>query len=123
MIVGLGTDIVDLKRIEAVLKRFGERFLQRICAPCELAAAVAPGAAFTGGRFAAKEAAVKALGTGFAHGILPAQISILNAESGQPRLVFSDAALAAATALGARRWHVSISHERRFALATVILED
>lgn len=123
MIVGLGTDITDLRRLERILARFDHRFLRRILSPEELASCASFAASHIGGRFAAKEACAKALGTGFRDGIGPAQIGVLTAASGRPALRLSGAALARARKIGAGRWHVSISHEREYAIAVVILED
>lgn len=123
MIIGLGTDIVDLARIRAIHARYGRRFLQRILTPEELAGMPAASAAFIGSRFAAKEAAAKALGTGFSQGVRPALLEVKKAAGGQPLLVLHGAALARACALGMRRAHLSLSHERNLAIATVILED
>lgn len=75
------------------------------------------------GRFAAKEAGAKALGTGFADGIAPAMLEVFNLRTGAPELFFRDAALARASLLGADKWRLSISHEKYCAAAVVILED
>lgn len=123
MIIGLGTDIVDIERIRAIHARFGERFYRRILSPRELAEMPPTSAAFIGSRFAAKEAASKALGTGFSRGILPTLLEVKKVASGQPLLILHGAALARACELGMRRAHLSLSHERNLAIATVILED
>lgn len=127
MIVGMGTDIVEIGRIRAGLDRFGRRYAARILSPAELAL-LAPGdglpaASRLAGRFAAKEAAVKALGTGFSNGICLHDVEILADALGKPRLVFAARAEARRQELGARRSHISISHERQYAVAMVILED
>lgn len=127
MIVGMGTDIVEIDRIRAGLERFGRRYAARILTPAEREL-LAPGdglphASRLAGRFAAKEAAVKALGTGFSGGISPQDVEVLADALGRPRLVFFAGAEARRLELGARRSHVSISHERHHAVATVILED
>ncbi|WP_298066394.1 holo-[acyl-carrier-protein] synthase [uncultured Mailhella sp.] len=125
MIVGIGFDLTSLARVRSALERFGERFLHRILTPEELAALPSLEAAvtYTAGRFAAKEAAVKALGTGFSQGVFFQDVEILSLPSGRPELNFHGAALDAARKLGAVRWHVSISHERDHAGAVVILES
>ncbi len=123
MIVGFGTDIADIERLTAIYNRYGLSFLRKILTPAELE--VGGGRhllSYTAGRFAAKEATVKALGTGFALGIGLRHIEVLNNESGAPFLALKEAALKRAHALGARKFFVSISHERRYAIATVILE-
>lgn len=121
MIVGLGTDVVGIPRVAALLARHRRRFLARWFDDREL-----PGdapAERVAGRWAAKEAAAKALGTGFAHGIVPSQIAVLADAAGAPSLHLAGAALARAQALGARRCHVSLSHADGVAVATVILES
>ncbi|WP_296305252.1 holo-ACP synthase [uncultured Desulfovibrio sp.] len=126
MVVGMGTDIVEVDRVAAGLERFGRRYAARILSPAELAL-LAPGgglpsAARLAGRFAAKEAAVKALGTGFSAGIGLHDVEILADAGGGPRLCLSGQAGARRQRLGARSLHVSISHERHYAVAVVILE-
>jgi holo-[acyl-carrier protein] synthase len=121
-----GVDIVELDRIEAVLRRFGQRFLDRVYTPQELAycqGKVAPLAA----RFAAKEAASKALGTGLAFladshrtGVGPRQIEVLPAAGDRPTLVLTGAALAQAERLGLRGWSLSLSHSHTVAIAFVV---
>lgn len=123
MIVGLGIDLTELERIRAAHARFGRRFLEKFLAPGELA--VLPGEprpSLLAGRFAAKEAAVKALGTGFSGGIGPCEIEVTAAPSGAPGLVFHGKARQRAEQLGARKAHLSISHERSHAVAVVVLE-
>lgn len=121
MIVGLGTDVVGVGRMERMLARHRHRFLERWFDPRELPAATS--AERIAARWAAKEAAAKALGTGFADGIVPSQIAILPLPSGAPSLTLSGAALARARTLGATRLHVSLSHADGVAVATVILES
>lgn len=121
MIVGLGTDVVGIARVEGLLARHRERFLARWFDPRELPADAS--AERVAARWAAKEAAAKALGTGFAEGIVPSQIAVLSQPSGAPALHLSGAALARAQALGATRFHVSLSHADGTAVATVILES
>lgn len=125
MIVGLGTDVVGIPRIREVLSRHPRRFLERWFDPRESAhiAAVADGAERAAGRWAAKEAAAKALGTGFADGVVPTQIAVVPGPGGAPRLDLAGAALARAQGLGATRWHVSLSHADGVAVAVVILES
>lgn len=126
MMVGMGTDIVEVERISAGLDRFGRRYAARILSPAELAL-LAPGgglpsAARLAGRFAAKEAAVKALGTGFSAGIGLHDVEILADAAGRPCLSLAAQAGVRQRQLGARFLHVSISHERHYAVAVVILE-
>ena len=123
MIVGLGIDIAELARIEAAHARFGHRFLAKFLAPAELAALTPqPRTSFLAGRFAAKEAAAKALGTGFSQGVGPCQIEVVPHPSGATGLIFHDAAASRAAELGMRAAHLSISHERSHAVAVVVLE-
>lgn len=122
MILGTGIDIVELQRINRIWQRFGERFIRRICGEVE-ARPRRDMVAFLAGRFAAREAAVKALGTGFSEGIASSMINVRNLASGAPGLIFSGRALERANRLGVRHVHLSISHERAFAVAIVILEN
>ncbi|HJD97210.1 holo-[acyl-carrier-protein] synthase [Mailhella massiliensis] len=126
MIQGTGFDLTALPRIQNLLETYGERFLSRLLTPREraaLPAAPAARTAFVAGRFAAKEAAVKALGTGFAHGIGMQEVEILTLPSGKPELRLYGAALARAESMGVRTAHISLSHERDMAGAVVILES
>lgn len=122
MILGLGIDLVEIGRIARILDKFGGRFLQKILTRTELNLLPPQNAVYVAGRFAAKEAAVKALGTGFALGITPSQIEITNNSVGKPELAFKDEALRRAETLGVKKTHISISHERACAVALVILE-
>ena len=122
MIRGLGIDVVELERIEAALARFDDRFLKRILTPAERAALPTLHLPRVAGLFAAKEAAAKALGTGFAHGVTLHTLEILSDAAGRPALTLTGQALTRAAALGATSWHVSITHSRTTAAAVVILE-
>jgi len=124
MIYGVGTDIVEIARIERVLARYGLRFAERILCPPELARfrAHRKPVAYLAKRFAAKEAFTKALGTGIHapanwHGVW-----VVNLRSGQPKLEVTPALAALLERRGVGRCHVSLSDEREFASATVILE-
>ena len=123
MILGIGIDIVELERIAHVYDRFGKVFLKKLLAPVEFTQMPERIIPWLGGRFAAKEAASKALGTGFSQGITLCDLEILTLPSGRPQISFLACARAKADALGVRHAHISISHERRFAVAEVILED
>ena len=120
MIVGLGIDVVGIERMAQLLARHQDRFLARWFDPRELPSATS--AERIAARWAAKEAAAKALGTGFAGGVVPSQIAILALPSGAPALVLSGAALTRAGLLGATSYHVSLSHADGTAAAVVILE-
>lgn len=123
MIVGLGIDLADLDRIDRIYRKYGDHFLKRILAPEELAGMPKNAPSYLAGRFAGKEAAAKALGTGFSNGITPAMLMIINDASGKPSLVLQERARMQAMEIGARRFHISLSHERNYAVAIVILED
>jgi len=120
VIVGLGIDVVGVERMARLLARHQDRFLSRWFDPRERSAATS--AERVAARWAAKEAAAKALGTGFADGIVPSHIAILVLPSGAPSLHLAGPALARAQTLGATRFHVSLSHADGVAVATVILE-
>lgn len=123
MIIGLGTDIVDMERVRRIAERFGDRFAGHILHPEELETwRENPRDTFLAGRFAAKEAVVKALGTGFSQGIRLADILVRKGADGEPILKLSGAAGEAAQAQGVTALHLSISHDRHSALAVVILE-
>jgi len=98
LILGLGSDICDIRRIERVLERHGERFLLRVFTPVERARAerrtekLRPGTYAK--RFAAKEACAKALGTGFKRGVFHSDIGVVNLASGQPTLRLTGGAAA-----------------------------
>ncbi|NDY42222.1 holo-ACP synthase [Dissulfurirhabdus thermomarina] len=124
MIVGLGVDIVEIDRIARAVDRWGERFLGRVFTPeerayCRRSRRPAENLAL---RFAAKEACSKALGTGMRAGVAWRQISVRHEPSGRPVLGLTGAALDRARRLGATAWHVSLSHERAFGVAVVVLE-
>jgi holo-[acyl-carrier protein] synthase len=122
-IIGLGNDIVDIKRIEQALAR-SPRLVQRVLSDEEqiiYSNHPQPGRYFAK-RFAAKEAAAKALGTGIGRGISFQHFVVSNNERGQPQLQLQDAALALATSLGVTNVWLSLSDEIDYALATVILE-
>ena len=124
MILGLGMDLVSIPRIEKILERFGERFVNKILTEAEQddLPSGPTRAAYLAGRFAAKEAAVKALGTGFAEGVGQLDAEILSLPSGGPELRLHGKAREKARNLGVTRMHVSITHERGSAGAVVILE-
>ncbi|MBP3730557.1 MAG: holo-[acyl-carrier-protein] synthase [Mailhella sp.] len=126
MILGIGIDLAELPRISKALERWGERFLNRLLTEREMAA-LPHGKerknAWVAGRFAAKEAAVKALGTGFAQGIGPRNIEIITMPGGAPGMILHGAAQEKAQNMGVTRIHVSLTHERTMAAAVVIFES
>ncbi|RKF18610.1 holo-ACP synthase [Alginatibacterium sediminis] len=121
-IVGLGTDIVEIERLASNPRIDG--LAKRVLSDSEYAVYLTSkqGSRFLAKRFAAKEAASKALGTGIAQGVGFKNFTISNDRLGKPILELSGNALDIATQLGAKTWHISISDEKRYALATVILE-
>lgn len=123
MILGLGLDILQIARMEQALART-PRLAQRILTPAEYARfeLQSDPARFLAKRFAAKEAAVKALGTGIGRGIGWQQLSIGHDELGKPILSLSGRAAELARARGIRHWHLSYSDERDLVAATVIAE-
>ncbi len=126
MICGIGIDITEIERIEHVFQRHGMRFVKKILTHEEIEHLQKRGAIKAqalAARFAAKEAAAKALGTGFDHGITLKHMTLLNAPSGQPHLHFSGPAAIKMQELGANKIHVSITHGRDTASAVVILEN
>jgi holo-[acyl-carrier protein] synthase len=124
MIVGIGVDVVHVRRLERW--RHIPGLLERYFHPSELAAVLERGAAVAdlslAARFAAKEAFGKALGTGLA-GIVLKDIMVLNRHNGRPEVAVLGTALAALNASGADRIHISLTHERDNAIAMVVLES
>lgn len=125
MIVGSGVDIIEIARIADVLARYGDRFCQRVYLPREIlyCRAKRNGAESFAARFAAKEAAAKALGTGIHAGVAWRDIEVVRQPSGRPSLVFHGRAADVARKLGVRNAAISLTHSRTEALAQVVLED
>jgi holo-[acyl-carrier protein] synthase len=127
MIIGLGTDMIDIRRIERTLERFGDRFVERVFTAVERARAErrANRAATYAKRYAAKEACAKALGTGFRHGVYWRDIGVVNAASGKPTLALSGGAaerLATITPPGMRAdISLSLTDEPPLGQAVVII--
>lgn len=123
MIFGIGTDIVRVARMQRNLDRFGERFAERILTPAEREdfRAVQGKAHFLAKRFAAKEAAVKAMGTGFAQGVSMQHIGVNHEPDGRPLLEFDGVALAFLQAHGINEIHISLADEEDHAVAFVTL--
>lgn len=126
MILGVGIDLVDVSRMERVLNgRSAQKFLEKVFTEEEIATcrtAAHPAQAYSA-RFAAKEAFVKALGTGFSRGITPRQITIVGGERTRPRLELTGPALKRAQALHATAIHISLTHTEQSAGATVVVES
>ena len=124
MIVGVGMDLVQIVRVDALLERKGERALARLFTPAEAArcrAGRSPRESFAA-RFAAKEAFFKALGTGWGRGGAWTEVEVVSAPSGAPSLRLHGAAAALAEAAGVRRVHLSLTHTDELAAAYVVLE-
>lgn len=123
-IVGLGTDIVEIARIEAVIARTGDRLARRVLSEEEWRCYQQhhQPVRFLAKRFAVKEAAAKAFGTGIRQGLAFAQFEVFNDALGKPGLRFHACAAQLAAELGVSRVHVSLADERHYACATVILE-
>jgi holo-[acyl-carrier protein] synthase len=124
MIVGLGIDRVQISRMEKLLKRHAERAAKRLFtaeerAVCERRAR--PAECFAA-RFAAKEAFLKAIGTGLSDGIRWCDVEVVVTETGGPRLIASGPAEARLGEIGGARTHVSFSHEGGAAVAVVLIE-
>lgn len=124
MILGIGTDIVALARIEALHRQYGERFARRVLSPSEMAefAAHARPARLLMKRFAAKEALAKAAGSGMRFPVSLLQISVIHDAMGKPAFEFGAELVAYLDKLGVSRHHLSISDERDVAVAFVVLE-
>ena len=124
MVKGLGIDLVELARFERALSRHGHRIEERLFTPTERADCDArpDRSQALAARFAAKEAALKALGTGWSKGISFRQIEVLRESSGAPRLRLHDRAALRADELGVRHVHVSLTHQPGVAAAVVVLE-
>ena len=121
MIVGLGLDLVSIARAEKLISRHGARFLSRCCAPGEVARS--DDAAHVAGILAAKEAAFKALGSGWGMGVGWRDTIVSRTSAGAPRLALTGGAASRAAALGVRSAHLSITHAAGVAVAVVILES
>ncbi len=131
MILGIGSDLCDIRRVEKVMERFGDRFLARVFTAAERARAdrrAASGRAATfAKRFAAKEACAKALGTGFARGVFHSDMGVVNLPSGQPTLALTGGALHRLHSLlpagHAPHLALTITDEYPYAFAQVIISS
>ena len=124
MIVAIGIDLVEISRIEEVFARRGERFRARVFTEGEIAYCErrASKLASYAARFAAKEAAMKALGTGWADGVGWMDIEVVSQQSGSPTLQLHRRALERMRELGAMKAHISLTHSGNLAIAEVLLE-
>ena len=128
MIVGIGNDVIDIRRIDETLNRFGPRFIERIFTEVEIAKSEkrAQRAASYAKRFAAKEACSKALGTGFRKGVFWKDMGVVNEASGKPTMVLTGGARARLDAMmppgHAARIHLTITDDFPYAHAFVMIE-
>lgn len=122
MIIGLGTDIVEVQRIEKMIADHGEHFLKRVFTLAEIAHCHSrrESAPHYAGRWAAKEAVMKVLGTGFTNEVGWTEIEVQVRPSGQPYIQLYDSTLAVATRLGIDEILITISHTKTYATATAI---
>ena len=125
MIVGLGVDIAEVDRIEAAIRRHGEAFLKRVFTEAEIAYCERHRNRFEryAGRFAAKEAAMKALGTGWRRGVRWVDIEVTRNSAGKPSLALSGRAKEVADSLHVKHISLSITHSGNTALAEIIFEN
>lgn len=122
-IVGIGLDLVKISRVRDLADTWQDRFLDRVYSPAERDYCLARAAPYASlaGRFAAKEAILKALGTGWSRGIRWQDIEVLNDQAGRPRAVVGGRAAALLREAGVTAVHVSLSHDTDYAVAEAIL--
>jgi len=123
MIFGIGVDVLELRRIHATLERFGAHFIERLLMPeeqAQLARTQRP-ERFVAMRFAAKEAIVKAMGTGFAHGVWIRDVGVVQNAWGKPEVVFSDRGDRVRRGLGVGEGHVTLTDEAGLIVAVAVL--
>ncbi len=124
MIYGVGTDIVEYARVQATYDRFGEHFVRRILMPeeIELFRRSKQPVRFLAMRFAGKEATVKAMGTGFRHGMWLRDVGILNNDRGRPVIIWSERGKRVCEQLGIGSGHVSLTDDAGLVLAFAVVE-
>jgi holo-[acyl-carrier protein] synthase len=123
VIFGIGVDVLESARIAKTLERFGARFIEHLLMPAERAQfeLTARRERFLAMRFAAKEAIVKALGTGFAHGVWIRDVGVVQNEWGKPEVVYSARGERLRRGLGVGDGHVTLSDERGLVVAVAVL--
>jgi holo-[acyl-carrier protein] synthase len=129
MVLGLGADLCDIRRVEKVMERFGDKFINRVFTEAERARAARRTQALHAGtyakRFAAKEACAKALGTGFAQGVFHSDMGVVNLPSGQPTMALTGGALARLRKITPQGWvaevALTMTDEVPYAFAQVII--
>jgi holo-[acyl-carrier protein] synthase len=124
MVIGMGTDLIETRRVQESIDRFGERFLERIFTAGEIAYCMRKknAAESFAARFAAKEAGAKALGTGISRGVSWKEFEVKREASGKPTLSLSGRAAELAGMMGIRRVELSLTHSRELAMAVVLVE-
>jgi holo-[acyl-carrier protein] synthase len=125
MVIGIGTDLAEIDRVERSIERFGERFLDRIYTAGEQAYCLRKKSSSESfaARFAAKEAGAKALGTGISRGVSWQEFEVRREPGGRPTLHLSGRAAELAAQLGVVRVSLSLTHSRELAMAVVVLES
>lgn len=126
MVIGLGTDLIEVARIERSVERFGEQFLARVYTVGEIAYCRARRKSFAesfAARFAAKEAGAKALGTGISRGVSWLEFEVTRQPGQAPQLVLHGRAAEIAVALGVARLSLSLTHTRGLAMAVAVAES
>ena len=125
MVLGIGTDLIEISRIQESIAQFGDRFLHRIFTPGEIAYCQRKkhAAESFAARFAAKEAGAKALGTGISRGISWKELEVRREPGERPTLHLAGRAAQRAASMGIQRLSLSLSHSRDVALAVVIAEN
>jgi holo-[acyl-carrier protein] synthase len=124
MIFGIGTDIVELSRVQGIYERYGEHFAERILMDeeLELFRRANDPVRFLAMRFAGKEATVKAMGTGFAHGVWLRDVGVLNNDWGRPVVVWSERGSRVCARLGIGSGHLSLTDDAGLVLAFAVVE-
>ena len=124
MIYGIGTDVVQIDRISGSLERFGDRLVNRLLLPAEREQyeQVSRKVRFLAMRFAAKEAIVKAMGTGFAHGVWARDIGVVQDPWGKPEIIYSERGQVMCQKLGIGSGHISLTDEAGLVMAFAVLE-
>jgi len=125
VVIGVGTDLMEIERIAHTVERFGDAFLGRVFTPAEIAYCQRKknAAESLAARFAAKEAGAKALGTGISRGVSWREMEVRRAPGQRPELHLSGRAAEIAAQLGIRRVSLSLAHSRGVAIAMVVAED
>ena len=125
MILGTGVDLAEVSRIKASIERYGEKFIRRIYTPAEIAYVERKANKYQryAARFAAKEAGMKAIGTGWRRGVTWQDFEVANLPSGKPTLLLHGVAADFAGKLGVKNISLSITHTAELGMAHVIFED